>query len=414
VLTDTGAMYSWEALQGVTLQAILLRRAGYEDPFAWSDRALLRSVAFLSRNAALPATYSVDHHVTWIINHFYGVNYPTKPAGSGRLLGFTDWLFGPGASVAVPTTTVVPATATTTTTTATTAAPTTTLPLLTATTVAAAPTTLAAPTTITTVGPTGGTQQHGIVGPKSKGVLSTAWRPAVFDTTTARWTIPNGLNPPSTFYFGNPGDLPMLCDWNGDGTATVGLFRPSDGFVYFRNTNTFGIAEITFYYGQAGDIPLCGDWDGDGKAGIGVFRPAEATFYLRDKASLGFADYVVTFGIRGDQPIAGDWDGNGRFSPGVYRPSTNRFMITNSIDAKGGSKREQAPILASTDAVWVFGLAGDLPVAGDWNADGITSLGVFRRSVGRFYLAYTVNSQIADELFQLGDSSSLPVAGPGL
>ncbi|MCB1247551.1 MAG: hypothetical protein KDB69_09820, partial [Acidimicrobiia bacterium] len=40
------------------------------------------------------------------------------------------------------------------------------------------------------------------------------------------------------FYFGNPGDLPFMGDWDGDGEATPGLYRQSDGFVYVRDTNT--------------------------------------------------------------------------------------------------------------------------------------------------------------------------------
>ena len=66
-------------------------------------------------------------------------------------------------------------------------------------------------------------------------------------------------------YFGNPGDKPFVGDFDGDGTDTVGLHRESTGLVYFRNTNTQGIAEFEFYFGNPGDRLIAGDWNDNGK-----------------------------------------------------------------------------------------------------------------------------------------------------
>ena len=58
---------------------------------------------------------------------------------------------------------------------------------------------------------------------------------------------------------------------------------------------------------MAGDQPIVGDWDGDGTDTIGVCRNAQ--FLLRNSNTVGFADIVFGLGIPGDMPIAGNWDG---------------------------------------------------------------------------------------------------------
>ena len=47
---------------------------------------------------------------------------------------------------------------------------------------------------------------------------------AFFDPARGLWTM-DGIG---DFYYGVPGDRPMLCDWNGNGTETVGLYRASN------------------------------------------------------------------------------------------------------------------------------------------------------------------------------------------
>ena len=47
-----------------------------------------------------------------------------------------------------------------------------------------------------------------------------------------------------------PGDVPFMGDWDCDGIDTPGLYRQSDGFVYLRNTNSQGVADITLLLRQ--------------------------------------------------------------------------------------------------------------------------------------------------------------------
>jgi hypothetical protein len=88
---------------------------------------------------------------------------------------------------------------------------------------------------------------------------------------------------------------------------TTGVFRPSNGALYLKNQNTTGFADIAINYGIAGDFPVVGDWDGNGTSTIGVYRNAQ--FLLRNENTIGFAQIVFGLGFPGDIPIAGNWDG---------------------------------------------------------------------------------------------------------
>ena len=85
---------------------------------------------------------------------------------------------------------------------------------------------------------------------------------ALFDPATGEWHLRQADGSDVRFFYGTPGDVPLLGDWNCDGVDTVAMFRPSNGFVYLRNSNTFGVADRDFFYGLGGDVPLAGDWNG--------------------------------------------------------------------------------------------------------------------------------------------------------
>ncbi|MEX0700178.1 MAG: hypothetical protein WD354_10660, partial [Acidimicrobiia bacterium] len=99
------------------------------------------------------------------------------------------------------------------------------------------------------------------------------------DVTSGVWTLHDGAGVTS-FFYGNPGDRPFTGDWNCDGIDTPGLYRQSDGFVYLRNTNTQGVADIRFFFGNPGDVPIAGDFDGDNCDTVSIYRPSEARFYI--------------------------------------------------------------------------------------------------------------------------------------
>ena len=178
---------------------------------------------------------------------------------------------------------------------------------------------------------------------------------------------------------------------------TAGVFRPSNGLLYLKNTNSTGVADVAINYGTQGDYPVVGDWDGNGTDTIGVYR--DGSFYLRNSNTVGFADIVFVFGEPGDQPIAGDWDGNGTDTIGVYRSSTGEFFLRNSNTA------------GAPDSTFSLGNPGDVGIAGDWNGDGLATTGVFRPSNGALYLKNTNATGFADIAINYGLPGDQPVTG---
>ena len=178
---------------------------------------------------------------------------------------------------------------------------------------------------------------------------------------------------------------------------TVGVFRPSNGLLYLKNSNFSGFADIALNYGLGGDYPVVGDWDGNGTVTIGVYR--SGSFYLRNSNTLGFADSVFPFGQPGDQPVAGDWDGDGVDTVGVYRPSTGQFLLRNT----NGDGAE--------DASFYLGNVGDVGIAGDWDGDGLDTTGVFRPGNGIIFLKNQNEDGFADIALNYGLPGDQPVTG---
>ncbi|NNL68891.1 MAG: hypothetical protein HKO70_02900, partial [Acidimicrobiia bacterium] len=220
---------------------------------------------------------------------------------------------------------------------------------------------------------------------------------AQFDPDTGRWHMRDAVGATHTFYYGVPGDVPLLGDWDCDGDDTVGMYRPSNGFVYLRNTNTGGVADINFFYGVAGDVPLAGDWNGDGCDTLAIYRSGRV--FVRNTLGTGVADYDFYFGVPGDRPFAGDFDGDGTTTVGLYR-TTSGFAYLRQSNSSG-----------IADAEFFFGTPSDRILVGDWDRNGTETVGIFRPDETRFYLSNTNATVEADRDFRFGETHFIPTAG---
>lgn len=167
-----------------------------------------------------------------------------------------------------------------------------------------------------------------------------------------------------------PGDVPVVGDWNGSGVSKVGLFRA--GFLWILDSNGNGVFEqgvdqAIAFGGVAGDVPVVGDWDGDGTSSLGLFRLG--FFWILDANGNGQLDNVnqpggdrafAFGGVPGDVPVTGKWwGGDLRANVGVFRAGF--FWV---LDANGNTTFDGA---AGGDLAFPFGgIAGDKPVAGKW------------------------------------------------
>ncbi len=147
------------------------------------------------------------------------------------------------------------------------------------------------------------------------------------------------------FFFGNPSDVPLAGDFNGDGCDTLSIYRPSNQAFYVMNTlgendGGLGDAEYSFMFGNPGDKPVVGDWDGDGTDEIGLHRESTGFFYWRDTLTTGTADGQFFFGDPGDRFIAGDWGIVDTVdTPAVYRPSNTTFYFRDTLTQGNADQR---------------------------------------------------------------------------
>ncbi len=224
--------------------------------------------------------------------------------------------------------------------------------------------------------------------------LPTAVKPAVFRQGT--WFLRDSLTTggaQQAFSYGTASDIPLMCDWDGNGSRTVGVYRPSTSTFYLRNTNTTGVSDLAFVYGAPGDVPVCGDWDLDGVQTIGVYRPSNSVFYLRNSNTTGVADTVVLYGQVGDTPVVGDWDGDGRDTVGVRRGASWYLRNSNTTGA--------------SNVAYTFGLNSDVPLPGEWDGANGATAGVFRQ--GAWFLRNSHTTGAAEVQFTFGAAGDIPL-----
>jgi hypothetical protein len=220
---------------------------------------------------------------------------------------------------------------------------------------------------------------------------------------------------------GVPGAVPVIGNWTGVGSTKVGVYVMNalrEVSNWYLDLNGNGIWDgptvdrlSTFGDGLAGAVPVTGDWTGNGTTRIGVF--ANGYWYLDlngngiwdDTPTDGF--YSFGGGLPGVVPVAGDWTGSGTTKIGVF---SNGYWY---LDLNGNGVYNGT----ATDGVYTFGggLAGAVPVAGDWTGSGTTKIGVF--SNGYWYLDLNgngiYNGAATDGVYTFGGGlpGSVPVTG---
>jgi hypothetical protein len=252
------------------------------------------------------------------------------------------------------------------------------------------------------------------IGVARRGAPSVQW--LLRDSNTPGW-------PTYDFWFG-PGELtsqPVVGDWDGNGTTTTGVVAYQYGDNYrwlLRNSLDDGYPSIDLYYGNPAppyrDIPIVGDWDGNGTTTIGVYRPGywnggpvPAQWLLRNTNTPGPPDMTIIQDLSTPYefvPVVGDWDGNGTTTVGLYRRSAgpSEWLLQNLTG------------VAAPETGFTFGGGyDDLPIVGDWDGNGTTTVGLLEEHNGswRWRLSDDNSTVNPNGDFDYGAADDWPVVG---
>ncbi|MGI9649000.1 MAG: beta strand repeat-containing protein, partial [Acidimicrobiia bacterium] len=251
------------------------------------------------------------------------------------------------------------------------------------------------------------------------GALEDVFDQVLLVEPNGRWHIRIPGQADRTFWYGDPADVPIFGDWDGDGIDTPGAYRqgPGGGYAYMTNSlpgdGQVGVADFNFFFGDPGDEVLTGDWNGDGVDSLGVNRGGH--LFLTNTNGSGGAPvpthYDFFFGVDGDRAFGGDADGDGSDGVFLYRgsgPGAGFVYFTNETPVGPGG-------VASTADNFFFGIASDEFTSGDWNGDDVDTAGIFRGSDTTVYLTNTNASGGApaptDDSFVWGTAGWVPVSG---
>lgn len=211
----------------------------------------------------------------------------------------------------------------------------------------------------------------------------------VFRPANATWYIfSSATSSQYSAQWVQPGDIPEPADFDGDSRMDFVTFRPSTGMWSVRNS--FG--QQTFVlFGQNGDIPVAADYNGDFKADYAVFRPSTGYWYIQYEAYLGNVD-SIQFGANGDKPVPADYNGDGITEIAVWRPSNGTWYTSTNP--------------ATNYDAFAWGQNGDIPVPGDYDGDGKSDHAIFRPSTATWWILYSGGGYLEQ---QFGISTDQPV-----
>jgi hypothetical protein len=133
-----------------------------------------------------------------------------------------------------------------------------------------------------------------------------------------------------------------------------------------------------------------------------VYRPSTGQFFLQGSPSSDTATIELVFGWVSPtlRPVAGDWNGDGIDTIGLYDQGTGTFYLRDHNTT------------GYADYAFGFGIPGDIPIAGRWSQDMThAGVGVYRSSIGTAFLKKELSSGPPDFTVHFGNPGDIGLAG---
>ncbi len=193
-------------------------------------------------------------------------------------------------------------------------------------------------------------------------------------------------------------------------------FRQGSGFTIrtvpaqLGNLTTFGEDSAGELYAGTVNGRLVFFSGGGGPANraprrVGLYDPQTSRFQLKQANTANARVESFRFGpLRSTWlPVAGDWNGDGSTTIGLYDPATGIFRLENNL--RGGAADMILQVASPNRRA--------LPVAGDWDGDGRDTVGLYDVDTGRFLLKNSLTGSGFDVTFTFGTpgQARTPVSG---
>jgi hypothetical protein len=209
----------------------------------------------------------------------------------------------------------------------------------------------------------------------------------VVDPATGTWYLREHIGTTTSFVFGDPGDVPLTGDWDGDGIDGVAAYRADDGRLLLRDDITVPISVARAMH--PGAVVTAGDFNGDGTDEIAY--SVAGRLHLGVSGPDGGDPLPILIGGGVDSLASGDFDGDGRDEIAAERDGHLEAIVgTNGVRLDLGQA---------------------LPVAGDWDGDGIDTLGGYHPWTAQFTLYHGIAGNPWPAYVAYGSTGMLPVAG---
>jgi hypothetical protein len=186
------------------------------------------------------------------------------------------------------------------------------------------------------------------------------------------------------WWVGQPGDIPVPGDYDGDGRTDPAIYRPYSTFVYFASTLGYAMRTIDILPGSAAtERVLSGDFNGDGRDDVAMCSNQGRSWRITSRYPEWSKYYVTwpTIPFTAPTCLAADFDGDGSVDPVLYDQATGRWAWLTSASnywLVGGG--------------WYWGGGSDdEPAPGDYDGDGRADIAIYRPSDGMWWLLFSAS-----------------------